>query len=240
MYQNAVKTAEDELRLLNEAKTNIIASLGDSFHLDSTSEEKIDDLLKNLLIESRGKITSNHSPDIWESLFWSEENYRPDKIAKLMNEMFRKLNSKFQEELSNCFKEDSKVALCNVNAQLLDALFKQNSISKERLDKILKESKGNVIWNGSEFIPKLILVSKLNRVKLNEIKSLPDKKKIISYSRVMLSTGVNIQANYKEEDRNLISQLKSKLEDLQANINTAIPKEIQGIYFVLKVNHTLY
>jgi len=152
-------TAEDELRLLNEAKTNIIASLGDSFHLDSTSEEKIGDLIKTLLIESRGKM--------------------------------------------------------------------------------LNESKGNVIWNGKEFIPKPILVSKLNRVKLSEMKSLPDKKTIISFSRVMLSSGVNIQANYKEEDRNQISQLKSKLEDLQAKINTAIPKEIQGMYVIVLINFSL-
>ena len=153
--------------------------------------------------------------------------------------MFKKLNTKFQEEFSNCFKGDSKVALCNVNVQLLDALFKQNSISKEQLDKMLNESKGNVIWNGKEFIPKPILVSKLNRVKLSEMKSLPDKKTIISFSRVMFSTGVNIQANYNEKDRNLISQLKIKLEDLQAKINTAIPKEIQGMYVILLINFTL-
>ena len=73
------------------------------------------------------------------------------------------------------------------------------------------------------------------------MKSLPDKKTIISYSRVMFSTGLNIQANYKEEDRNQISQLKSKLEDLQAKINnnTAIPKEIQGMYVILLMNYTL-
>jgi len=224
--------AEDELRLLNEAKINIIASLVDSFHLDSPSEDKIDDFLKNLLIESRGKITSNHGPDTWESVFWSEENYRPDKIAKLMNEMFRKLDSKFQEELSNCFKEDSKVA-CNVNAQLLDALSKQNGFSKEQLDKLVQECNRNIIWNGKEFIPKPILVSKLNRVKLSDMISLPDKKKIISFSKDMFSTGLNIQANYNEEEQNQISQLKNKMENLQAKINTSISKEIQGIYFVL-------
>jgi len=230
--RNIFLTAEDEQGLLNECKENIIiSSIGDLIILEPQSEEKIEDFLKNLLIESRAKITSDHGEDMWESVFWREENYRPDKTVKVVNEMFRKLNETSGDELSNCLKDDSKVA-CNASAQLIGTLAKQNSISKEQLDILLKESKGNIIWNGREFITKPVLVSKLNMARLRDVKSLPDKKTIISYSKVMLSTVVNIQPNYKEEERNQILLLRSKLEDLHEKINTADPKEMKGIYFI--------
>ncbi len=48
---------------------------------DPELDEHIDAVIKNVLIESRGKITFYHDAQMWETLFWKEEDYRPDKVA---------------------------------------------------------------------------------------------------------------------------------------------------------------
>ncbi len=117
---------------------------------------------------------------------------------------------------------DSK-AECNLNKTLIGKISKTNNYSKEQIGKILKESQGNVLWNGHEFIPTPKEVAKVNLEKLRGNKnSFPDKKTTIWFTHAMLSTGVHIQPNYNEEENNLISQLKNKVQDLQVMFDSTI------------------
>ena len=66
-------------------------------------------------------------------------------------------------------------------------------------------------------------MAKVNLEKLRGTKnSFPDKNTTISLTNAMLSTGVYIQLNYKEEDNNLILQLKNWLQDLQIKFDSTI------------------
>jgi len=94
--------AEDEKRLLAESKEKIIlTSVEDLADVNPKLDEDLDALLNHLLIESRGKITYYHDSNLWESLYWMEEDYRPDKVAASLNEIYKKLdelsmNARFQ------------------------------------------------------------------------------------------------------------------------------------------------
>jgi len=228
--------AEDEKQLLTELKEKIIVTpvIEDSaINLDPELDEYIDAVIKNVLIESRGKITFYHDAQMWETLFWKEEDYRPDKVATSLNEIYKKLDNISMTALSNCFKKDSKVMECNLNAAFLEKISKTNSLLKEQVDKILKESQGNIIWTGIEFLPTPKEVAKINTEKLRNRNSFPDKSIMISFTHVnMLSTGVHIQPNYKEED-SLLLQFKNKLQDLQDKVDSSISKDMKGIFIFI-------
>jgi len=206
-------TTEDEQRLLKESKSDIIISSNENLeNLDLKSHEKINDLLKNLLIESRGKITFYHSSDVWESLFWNEEDNRPDKIARILNEIYKKLSKTSQDAFVNCVKDDSK-SVCDLNALLLQDIAKVNNYSKGKLEKLLKDSRGTIILVGNELVPKPIEVSKVNLEKLRDKTSFPaDKKMTVSFSKSILSSSVNVKPKYNEEETRLILQEKGHLK----------------------------
>jgi len=185
-----------------------------------------------MLIESRGRITFYHDFNMWESLFWIEEDYRPDKIARYLNEIYHCLDgNRSMIALSNCFKEDSEVVdLCNFSASFIEKISKANNYSKERVNRILKGGKGSIIWDGKEFVTKPIEVSKVSLEKLRNKKAFPTTKMVLSFTNEMFSTGVHIQSNYKEEDNNLVLQLKSTLQDFEVKVNSSIAKKIQGLH----------
>jgi len=138
-----------------------------------------------MLIESRGRITFYH--DMWDSLYWIKEDYRPDKIARYLNEIYNSLeNNRSMIALSNCFKEDSEVInLCNFSASLTGMISKTNNYSKERLNRILKGGKGNIIWDVKEFVTKPIEVSKVSLEKLGNKNAFPTTKMVLSFTNEM-------------------------------------------------------
>lgn len=101
-------TAKDEKRLLAESTFNIIIeSFDDSVILNPNSEKNINDILKDLLITSRVTI-SNQSSHMWESVFWNDDNYRPDKSSRVWNEIYNKSDKETQKKLTAAFNYEKK------------------------------------------------------------------------------------------------------------------------------------
>jgi hypothetical protein len=42
---------------------------------------------------------------MWDSVFWNEDNYRPDKTTKTINEIFNKLDKETQKKLADMFQK---------------------------------------------------------------------------------------------------------------------------------------
>jgi hypothetical protein len=45
---------------------------------------------------------------MWDSVFWKEENYRPDKTTKTLNEIVNKLDMETQKKLADMFQKAEK------------------------------------------------------------------------------------------------------------------------------------
>jgi len=126
---------EDEQRLIIETKENIIVALEeDTTEIDMISEENIYAALANVLIESRGKITFDHSLEMWNSLFWNEEDYRPDKIAKQINEIYPKSDKRSMNALSNSLKDDDSEVECNFSASFIERVSKASNNPRKRVE----------------------------------------------------------------------------------------------------------
>ena len=98
-------TANDEKKMLTETATNIrMETFDDSKVASPDTENQILNILKDLLVTSRTTIKDK----MWDSVFWNEDNYRPDKTTKTLNEILNKLDRETQKKLANLFKKTER------------------------------------------------------------------------------------------------------------------------------------
>jgi hypothetical protein len=101
-------TASDEKKMLTETATNIrMDSFEDSEVGSPDTEFQISNILKDLLVTSRTTIREQ-SDKMWDSVFWNDDNYRPDKTTKTLNEILNKLDTETQKILADMFQKVEK------------------------------------------------------------------------------------------------------------------------------------
>ncbi len=157
-------------------------------------------ILENLLVTSRVTIGAQSS-QMWDSVFWNEDNYRPDKSARTFNDVYSKLDKEHQAKLLTSFAESSKTSGSaggggwgfSASASLNIEQSKSGYYSKEELDKLFQESKDTVQWDGEKFAPKPMTLSRINLAKLRDRQSFQERKVRVSYTNAMLSIAVNIE-----------------------------------------------
>jgi hypothetical protein len=101
-------TANDERKMLTETATNIrIDTFNDTEIASSDTETQIYNILKDLMITSRTTI-NEQSDQMWDSVFWNEDNNRPDRTTKVLNEIFNKLDNEAQKKMTDMFEKSEK------------------------------------------------------------------------------------------------------------------------------------
>ncbi|XP_046459305.1 uncharacterized protein LOC124205829 [Daphnia pulex] len=98
-------TANDEKKMLVEITTNIRMDTFDEFEVGSPDTElQIYNALKDLLVTSRTTI-KEQSDKMWKSVFWNEDNNRPDRTTKTLNEIINKLDEETKKKLADMFQK---------------------------------------------------------------------------------------------------------------------------------------
>jgi hypothetical protein len=98
-------TVNDEKKMLMETATNIrMDTFDDSEVVTPETELQIYNILKDLLVSSRTTI-KEQSDKMWDSVFWNEKNYRPDKTTQILNEIINKLDEETQKNLADMFQK---------------------------------------------------------------------------------------------------------------------------------------
>jgi hypothetical protein len=119
-------TASDEKKMLSETATNIRMDTFDDSEVGSPDTEfQILNILKDLLVTSRTTI-KEQSDKMWDSVFWNEDNYRPDKTTKTLNEILNKLDKETQKKLADMFQKAEK------QAQITEKLISSNRDEERR------------------------------------------------------------------------------------------------------------
>jgi hypothetical protein len=96
--------------MLTETATNIRMDTFDDSEVGSPDTEfQISNILKDLLVTSRTTI-KEQSDKIWDSVFWNEDNYRPDKTTKTLNEILNKLDTETQKKLADMFQKAERLS----------------------------------------------------------------------------------------------------------------------------------
>jgi hypothetical protein len=75
------------------------------------------------------------SDKMWDSVFWNEDNYRPDKTTKTLNEILNKMDKETQKKLADMFQKSEK------QAEIREKLTSSNKdAEKRRAEQIRREN----------------------------------------------------------------------------------------------------
>jgi hypothetical protein len=98
-------SADDERKMLTEMASKIQMDTFDDYEVGSSDAEIIIySFLKDLLVMSRTTI-KEQSDEIWDSVFWNEDNYRPDRTTRILNEIVNKLSTEIRKKLADMFQK---------------------------------------------------------------------------------------------------------------------------------------
>ncbi|XP_055351150.1 uncharacterized protein LOC129597566 [Paramacrobiotus metropolitanus] len=134
------------------------------------------------LINKALQFVSNNTKDFdnatWNSVFWSDDNTRPDKVTQDANELYSQLDStsksKFKQEVASSStegfnfkvgatfsgKDSSGSGSVGANSENTQSALSEKEVDK--LNKLLKEAKTKSEWQGEKFVPKPIEVKRMN------------------------------------------------------------------------------
>ena len=223
-------TAEDEKRMLTETATNIrIEIFDDSDVVSSNSEKEIYNTLRELLITSRTTI-QNSSDKMWESVFWNDDNYRPDKATKTLNEIYTNMKKEDQKKLAESYANTNKVGVSTAVrlpsisvAGSVDTDFsRQGSNSSEELSKLYKESKDHVEWDGEKFVPKPMELFRINLANFRDSQLFQDRKVRVSYITAILTAPINFVRHSDLTITDEWQSLQFAVRDLEKLLNGVI------------------
>jgi hypothetical protein len=184
-------------------------------------------LLKNALFTSRTTIKEQNDTT-WDSVYWNDESYRPDKTSKTLNDLHNKLDRESQKKLIDTYQNVNKtenggetdfLTLFLGKSKFNVEFSRHGPTTKEGIEKFYQESKDYVQWEGDEFVHKPLALSKINLSQLRDRQSFQDVKLIVRYSTAILSTPINFVQNIDltvtDEWQNLKEELKGNYAHLR-------------------------
>ena len=158
---------------------------------------------------------------MWDSVFWNDDNYRPDRTSKTLNSIYEKMDVESQKRMADAFQNEGKIGLnfganflkfISTKAEFNAEFSSQGSQLKEDLARLYRESKDDVQWDGEKFSPKPLSLARINLSKLRDRQSLKDRNVRVRYSTAVLSTPINLMAD----------NAHSSLSDCAGLLNSAI------------------
>jgi hypothetical protein len=240
-------TANDEKKMLTETAANIRMETFDDTEIGSPeTETQIVNILKDLLVTSR-TIVKEQNDKMWDSVVWNDDNYRPDKTTKILNEIIDKLDKETQKKLADLFQKAERLSemkftldgnkyeeriqhnydanswtqldkICStISGKLANDSDSSRKVEnlKEDAEKLLRESKNHVQWDGEKFVPKPMQVTKINLEKIRDSQSFQDRNIGVRYTSAELSAPVRLMEHAEltvtDEWNNLKDQLKGFL-----------------------------
>ncbi|EFX63632.1 hypothetical protein DAPPUDRAFT_119038 [Daphnia pulex] len=199
-------TANDEMKMLKETTKQVLRNTFSEFEVWSPyTEVEILNILKGLLVTSRTTI-KEQSDKMWHSVFWDDDNYRPDKTAKTLNEIYNKLDKETQKIFIDImFQTEEHLEFSSSRADvdgissIISGKMATNSDSSRRVDisieemvKLLTDSRNrdHVQWDGAKFVPKPIQLSRINLAKCRNFQPFQDRKVSVRYTIADLSASI--------------------------------------------------
>jgi hypothetical protein len=137
-------TANDEKKMLAETATNIRMDTFDDSEVGSPDTEfQILNILKDLLVTSRTTI-KEQSDKMWDSVFWNDDNYRPDKTTKTLNEIINKLDTETQKKLADMFQKAER------QSEITEKLTSSNKDAEKRREEQIRRENQSKDANENE------------------------------------------------------------------------------------------
>jgi len=235
----ALMSTEDEQHLLHESVTNIlINSFDDSKDVvASDSKAQLNRLIKSLLFyPTKIIITKQSDSQVWNSVFWKEVNYRPDRASKIFNQVYKKQDKETQklmvsaiEMAKNQSKREQELVGWDIEFRTpvdVDLKWEDRSeddyftLTQEQLDTFFDECKNQIEWDGEMFTPRPLSLSRFNLTKLMDSQTYQGLIVQVKYTTAISLLPVNI----KDDGSKDVDFVKSTAEC------TELSRELKGTF----------
>ena len=158
---------------------------------------------------------------------WDEDNYRPDKTTKTLNEIVNKLDKETLNKMtemfqsgktqnnSNSWADVDRICLAISEQISNDSDFSFSQIEILNVEKLLQESRDHVRWDGRKFVPKPMQLGRINLDKFRDPQSFQDRNVRVRYT----NAGLSVPIKFVEHEELTVTDewniLKDKLEGLK-------------------------
>jgi len=215
-------TANGKKQLLKESSENvIIQTIDDSSQIPSkNSQNEIYRRLENMLRFAHVTIQKGDEMAWENNVFWNQDNYRPDQSAKIVNDIYNKLDTESQKKFHSSFSNTKKVDH-EISGSLFDYLTGSSKVTadfsregletKESMDTFLNEIRDRVEWDGVKFVPKQMELYAINVARLKNAQSFRDTDIRISYTTSMLTIDVRHHSSFDPKTLSELYELGTKL-----------------------------
>lgn len=198
----ALVSSEDRGRIVTQTVENILADVEidnpENVVIDPDDELRLRRVVENVLFESYIIPLDEDNESAWDSLYWDHENTawyaRPDTLARKLNKIYQNAEDHEREFILNKFnhatinKSPKKI----LSEETLRGLVKVFQTSASQISNKLQDIQQNIIWDGTQFVPKL---SKLSRINLDKIRNSfkATSNLLIKFYNVDMKFDLNVQ-----------------------------------------------
>jgi len=215
-------TANGKKQLLKESSENVIIQTIDDSQIPSkNSQSEIYRRLENMIQFSRSTIQKGDEKAWEKNVFWNQDNYRPDQSARIVNEIYNKLDTENQQKLYSSFVNSNKeeheasgsfLDFLSAGVKVTSDIYKEGFDNKESLETFMNEARDRVEWDGVKFVPKQMELYGIDMSRLKNTQAFKDTDIRISYTASMLTIDVR-------HDFSLVSKTSSELFDLETKLS---------------------
>jgi len=163
------------------------------------AKNEIYKMIQTMLEMAKEKINSDSNKK-WDSVFWRDENTRPDNVSRTLNETLNKSDKETKDKLMKSFNDsrsknnsldvDASTIWMKANLKLKKESSSNSSSSSatdnEKYDKEVKEIAEKVEWNGEKFVAKPMHLTRVNLSKIRNNQTFQDNEIAVSYSTAFL------------------------------------------------------
>ena len=227
--------ADDAKRLSLEIASNVMAMevIDDEF-VSQDQQVTIANLLDNIL-KLKTVSTEMFETQMWNSVFWQDENSRPDKTTKILNDFYNKSDNKLKELLrTEMQKKQSGSMTGDVGIPFVEGLLNANGAGNINLETLSKEEKEKVVealnefkniseWNEEKFTPKSLLLSRINLAELRANWQIITTQVRVTKTLSELTTRINIV-----NDTRILENLR-KVTEIETFMNRECKKHTETI-----------
>ena len=101
----ALLTAEDASRLVSESATNVLVQVLDDTGVVNPNSALYNEL-RTILFEATQQDSDQMDRVLWNSVFWNNDNTRPDKSSQTLNDIYKKSDNQSRQYLKDYFTSD--------------------------------------------------------------------------------------------------------------------------------------
>ena len=139
-------TADNTNRLLSESTTRAIVQIfDDSEKPNPSSEARIYDILEEMLLDSKETIKEQSSKQ-WSSVYYRNENYRPDHVTQAISDIYRRSDKEGQIMISSLFSNSTS---SNIDAALELAKYRLSSNANSEAESFSKSGRTSDTFSNS-------------------------------------------------------------------------------------------